>query len=241
MDTERRPVERDRPSGPDEGNQQRSRSAVLLRHVRLAAAVAACCVLLGLLVSTFVMQPFLVPSGSMAPALKPGDRVLVNKLAYAFGAEPERGDVVVFDGAGTFSDPVRDQNSVTGLLRKAGAAAGITEPVGTDYVKRVIGVGGDRVACCDSRGRVTVNGSPLDERGYLHAGDSPSRVEFDIVVQEGRLWVMGDHRSNSRDSRDHLGSPGGGTVSVEKVIGRADWRAWPLGRIGGLEQPAYGG
>jgi signal peptidase I len=103
----------------------------------------------------------------------------------------------------------------------------VQEPEGTDYVKRVIGVGGDRVTCCDKRGRITVNGRAVTET-YLYPGDKPSRVPFDIEVPEGRLWVMGDHRDDSRDSRDHLGDPGGGTVPVGKVIGRAEWIVWPL-------------
>jgi signal peptidase I len=106
---------------------------------------------------------------------------------------------------------------------------------GPDYIKRVIGVGGDRVTCCDKRGRITVNGRPVTE-SYLYPGDNPSRVPFDIEVPEGRLWVMGDHRDDSRDSRDHLGDPGGGTVPVGKVIGRAEWIVWPLSRWRSLDR-----
>lgn len=181
---------------------------------RRTVLLALTCVAALLLVTHFVVEPFQVPSTSMADTLRVGDRVLVNKLAYRFGGTPRRGDVIVFDGAGSF--------------RQEG---------GTDYVKRVIGVGGDRVTCCDRRGRLLVNGRPLDE-AYLYPGDRPSRVPFDIVVPEGRLWVMGDHRDNSRDSRDHLGDPGGGTVPVGRVIGRADWVAWPLGHWTRLRRPA---
>jgi signal peptidase I len=148
----------------------------------------------------------------MEDTLRVGDRVLVNKLAYRFGSEPRRGDIVVFDGKDSF---VQDRS-------------------GTDFVKRVVGVGGDRVICCDRLGRITVNGHPLDEKNYLYPGDTPSRVPFDIEVPEGRLWVMGDHRDDSLDSRDHLGDPGGGTVPVDEVIGRADLIIWPLSRLRSL-------
>ncbi|WP_435242627.1 signal peptidase I [Streptomyces cucumeris] len=203
---------------------------------RRAGVVTALSAVLVLLVSGWVVQPFLIPSGSMENTLRPGDRVLVNKLAYRFGDDPRRGDVVVFDGNGSFRGEQPSGNPVTGALRKAAAAVGLAAPAETDYIKRVVGVGGDRVTCCDKRGRIEVNGRPVDER-YLHPGDSPSRVPFDIVVPEGRLWVMGDHRSASRDSRDHLGAPGGGTVPLDRVIGRADWIAWPVGRWSRLERP----
>ncbi|MEU8823041.1 signal peptidase I [Streptomyces sp. NPDC048636] len=203
---------------------------------RRAGVLTAVSAVLVLLVSGWVVQPFLIPSGSMENTLRPGDRVLVNKLAYRFGDDPRRGDVVVFDGTGSFAGERSSGNPVTGVLRKAAAAVGLAAPAESDYVKRVVGVGGDRVTCCDKRGRIEVNGQPVDEH-YLRPGDSPSRVPFDIVVPQGRLWVMGDHRSASSDSRDHLGAPGGGTVPVGQVIGRADWIAWPAGRWSRVERP----
>jgi signal peptidase I len=213
--------ERDRSSTAGEADpEERSRSAAtgrlleLWRDWRRTLLLAAGCVLTLVLISTYVMQPFQVPSGSMENTLRVGDRVLVDKLAYRFGGTPRRGDVIVFDGDDSFE-----------------------EVGGTDYVKRVIGVGGDRVTCCDTRGRMTVNGHALDET-YLYPGNAPSQVAFDIVVPKGRLWVMGDHRDDSRDSRDHLGDPGGGTVPVGKVIGRAEWIGWPVGHWTRLRRPA---
>ncbi|MFF7178976.1 signal peptidase I [Streptomyces sp. NPDC008121] len=196
---------------------------------RRTGIVGGLCVVFVLLLSHFVLQPFLIPSRSMEPTLQVGDRILVNKLAYRFGGEPRRGDVVVFDGTGSFLQEAPEQNPVTGLLRDAGAALGLAEPAETDFVKRVVGVGGDRVVCCDKDGRLTVNGVRVEER-YVMFGDAPSKVPFDIVVPQGTLWVMGDHRSQSSDSRDHLGQPGGGMVPVDRVIGRADWIGWPFGR-----------
>jgi signal peptidase I len=195
---------------------------------RRAALAVGFCVLVVLLTGAFVMQPFLIPSASMENTLRPGDRVLVDKLAYRFGGEPRRGDVVVFDGAGSFAPQRPPGNRVLGALRAAAASAGLVAPAESDFVKRVIGVGGDHVTCCDKRGRIKVNGQPVDE-DYLFVGDAPSQAPFDIVVPQGRLWVMGDHRSDSADSRAFLGAPGGGTVPVGEVIGRVDWIAWPPG------------
>ncbi|WP_329137087.1 signal peptidase I [Streptomyces sp. NBC_01476] len=210
--------ERDRSPAADEADPgERSRSVAFAHwwaQWRRTVLLAAGCIAALLLVSHYVVEPFQVPSTSMEGTLRVGDRVLVNKLAYRFGDTPRRGDVIVFDGEGSF--------------RQTG---------GTDYVKRVIGVGGDRVTCCDVRGRITVNGRALDE-GYLLPGDAPSRVPFDIEVPEGRLWVMGDHRDDSSDSRDHLGDPGGGTVPVGRVIGRAEWIGWPVGHWTKLNRPA---
>ena len=225
--------ERDRPSDPTQGRKWRSRA------VRAGTVLSAVLIVL-LLASAFVVQPFLIPSGSMEPTLRVGDRLLVNKLAYTFGDRPERGDVVVFDGAGSFEDAEPEGNPLAALVRRAVAAVGLVDDSGSDYVKRVVGVGGDRVACCDERGRIEVNGEPIVEE-YLHPGDAPSTVPFDITVPSGRLWVMGDHRADSSDSRDHLGSPGGGTVPLDRVIGRGQWIGWPLGRWSTVASPAGGG
>ncbi|MFJ4536459.1 signal peptidase I [Streptomyces tibetensis] len=225
MDTEAQPTERDRSSRPSgsetttsepAGPEDRSLFALVARVSswvpggRITLTLLLCLVFL-LSLSTFVLRPFQIPSGSMEPGLRIGDRVLVNKLAYRFGAVPQRGDIVVFDGTGYFGH--------------------------ADYIKRVVGVGGDRVVCCDREGRIQVNGRPVDESGFLHPGDSPSAVPFDVVVPGGTLFVLGDHRSDSSDSRDHLGSPGGGMIPVDDVIGRADGIVWPFGHATRLHRP----
>ncbi|MFG2644661.1 signal peptidase I [Streptomyces sp. NPDC048370] len=223
------------PAEPEEGDERSGIADRFGWSWRRTGGIGALCVVFVLLLSHFVLQPFLIPSSSMEPTLQVGDRILVNKLAYRFGDQPRRGDVVVFDGTGSFVRQAPEENPVTGLLHGAAAALGLAEPAETDFVKRVVGVGGDRVVCCDKNGRLTVNGVPVEE-WYVQLGDAPSKVPFDIVVPQGTLWVMGDHRSQSSDSRDHLGQPGGGMVPVERVIGRADWIGWPFGRWAGVPE-----
>ena len=200
-------------------------------------------------VKALLVQAFYIPSGSMEETLAVGDRVLVNKLVYRT-RDIERGDIVVFDGTDVFSPEIEvpePSNPVQAVLREIGRAIGVAPPDERDFIKRVIGVGGDRVACCDDAGRITVNGVPLEEQSYLYPGDAPSEERFDVEVPEGKLWVMGDHRSASADSRAHLGDPGGGFVPVDQVLGRAFVVVWPVGRWQELPipetfaQPGLGG
>jgi len=204
------------------------------REIPILAVVA---IVLALLVKTFLLQAFSIPSGSMENTLLVGDRILVEKVGYRIG-DIARGDVVVFDGADSFTPEIslaKAQGPIDSALRWIGQTLGLQADE-RDFVKRVIGVGGDRVQCCDASGRLTVNGVPLDEP-YLFPGDVPSRDRFDVVVPAGKLWVMGDHRSISQDSRAHLGDPGGGFVPEDRVIGRAFAVVWPAGRFEGLGRP----
>jgi signal peptidase I len=198
------------------------RSAIRAGVVLLVAAVA----LVG--VRALFVQSFVIPSSSMEPTLGVGDRVLVSRWDYRFG-EIQRGDVIVFDGEGVFV-PVQVEPS-SGLARLGRSlASGLGVPVGEhDYVKRVIGLPGERVACCDAQGRITVDGVPMTEP-YLDDGMAPSAMSFDVVIPEGRLWVMGDNRIVSDDSRARLGGPGNGTVPIDQVIGRVRYVWWPLSR-----------
>lgn len=189
------------------------------------------------LVRGFLVQSFYVPSGSMEPTIVPGDRILVNKLVG--GDSLQRGDVVVFDGTTTFAAAERTPHRAGGIIGSAlaGAASLLGVQLGEeDFVKRVIGLPGDHVVCCAPDGRLEVNGTPVSEP-YIQPGDKPSELTFDVTVPPGRLWVMGDHRGDSADSRSHLGDPGGGTVSLEDVVGRASATYWPLNRIGGFSTP----
>ena len=194
---------------------------------------------LALLIKTFLVQAFFIPSESMEQTLIPGDRVLVNKLAYRFG-DIRRGDVIVFNGANSWAPEVQLQEPSSAVgqgLQAVGQLFGFT-PVGEkDFIKRVIGLPGDRVTYNPEIGRVTVNGKPLAEADYLFPGDKPSQQPFDIVVPEGHLWVMGDHRAASSDSRGHMGDPGGGAIPTEDVVGRAFVIVWPLDRAAVLSRP----
>jgi len=193
--------------------------------VMVALAVAA-------LIRAFVVQAFYIPSGSMENTLLPDDRIAVSKLSLLFG-DVHRGDVVVFrDPGGWLQEPPASTNPVRKALEFVGVAPSSTEG---DLVKRVIGVGGDKVTCCDKKGRVTVNGIPLDEP-YLYPGDVPSLQKFDVTVPLGYLWVMGDHRSQSDDSRAQPQDTR--FVPESNVIGRAVVVFWPIDRWALLRTPA---
>jgi signal peptidase I len=199
--------------------------ALLLVGVALVLAVV---------VKAFLVQAFYIPSASMNDTLVVDDRILVQKVSYRFGG-PHRGDVVVFADPGGWLDPSDSSapGPVVAVLEKIGLY-----PAGGHLVKRVIGIGGDQVKCCDSEGRVSVNGVPLDERSYLAAGEKPSTIPFDVTVEKGYVWVQGDNRSSSADSRVHLGDPGGGQVPTEDLVGKVAAVVWPLGHATTLPAPA---
>ena len=176
--------------------------------------------LVAILVRTFVLQTFFIPSPSMEHTLAIDDRVLVNKLVYKFRS-PERGEIVVFRAPAEWR----------------------TSPSGEDFIKRVIGVGGDRIQCCDDQQRLLINGQPLDEP-YIYSRDGvrdPAADQpFDVVVPPGRLWMMGDHRSASGDSLKHWQRTNDihlATVPEEALVGRAFVVFWPFSRAKWLSVP----
>jgi signal peptidase I len=193
---------------------------------------------LALVIKSFAIQAFFIPSASMENTLEIGDRVLINKIVYHL-RPIHRGDIVVFDGSGSwdFDTPPASSNFFSKAVDEIEGLVGISKDPNI-YIKRVIGLPGDHVACCNAAGQVTVNGVPLSESSYLYPGNAPSTQKFSITVPAGRLWVMGDHRLVSYDSRGHLGDPGGGTIPVSGVLGRAFVIIWPPSRWGFLNIPA---
>ena len=166
------------------------------------------------LLRAFVVETFTVTSDSMEPTLAQGDRLLVLKP----GA-PERDDLIVFDGTTLLGASTQDRNPVgDALARLLGS-----DPAAA-YVKRVVAVAGDHLVCCDAEGRLALNGEPLDEPYLVGATD---QVTFDVTLPDGRLWVMGDNRADSADSRSALGRPGGGMLRADDVIGTVVWQYWP--------------
>jgi signal peptidase I len=193
---------------------------------------------LALIIKSFVIQAFFIPSASMQNTLEVGDRVLINKIVYHL-RPIHRGDIVVFDGTGSWDldNPPNSSNIFSKGLSELEGIVGISHD-SSIYIKRVIGLPGDNVVCCNAKGQVTVNGVALSESSYLYPGNSPSATPFNITVGQGRLWVMGDHRAISYDSRGHMGSPGGGTIPESGVLGRAFVIIWPPSRWGFLDIPA---
>ena len=186
-----------------------------------------------MLVRGLLVESFYIPSGSMEPTLMPEDRILVNKIGGA--SSLQRGDLVVFDGTHTFADrvagPGSDQRSAVGGVMGSMASGLWPHLNESDYVKRVVGLPGDHVVCCDARGLLMVDGVAVDEP-YLYPGDRPSDLTFNVTVPAERIWVMGDHRSDSADSRAHLSDSGRGMVRLDDVIGRAGMIYWPPSRVG---------
>ncbi|MGH9284873.1 MAG: signal peptidase I [Acidimicrobiales bacterium] len=190
----------------------------LLRELPVLFAIAA---VIAYLVKTFLAQPFYIPSGSMLPQLEINDRVVVSKLSYRLH-DPNRGDIVVFDAPGQVAGARSDGggNLVVRVVRGLGEAVGVVQPSTEEFIKRVIALPGETVEA--RAGRVHVNGLLLVEP-YLPPGTETA--DFGpAVVPEGGLWVMGDNRGNSMDSRSF------GAVERGTVVGRAILRVWPLGR-----------
>jgi signal peptidase I len=217
----------------------RRKEMPLWQELPLLLVVAFC---LAVLIRTFLVQAFFIPSGSMENTLLVGDRVLVNKVVYDM-RDPLRGEIVVFRGTDNWAPEVTQPISQTfgaKLGRTVGDLVGISRPGERDFIKRVIGLPGDKVACCDAQGRITVNGTPINEpyvqdNSPLDAPPNPrqctSRRFAEVTVPAGEMFVMGDHRAVSQDARCQ------GPVPISNVIGRAFVIVWPSSRFTSLKVP----
>jgi signal peptidase I len=219
-------------SGPRSVVSAPKKQLPIWQEMLLLLAIA---LVLAIVIKAFFMQAFYIPSASMNDTLVKNDRILVQKVSY-WGGAPQRGDIVVFADPGGWLDPSEVQTATSPVTRTMELFG--LYPTGGHLVKRVIGIGGDEVKCCDSQGRITVNGVPLNERSYLAAGEKPSLIDFHVKVQPGYVWVQGDNRSNSADSRVHLGDPGGGQVPVDDVVGKVFAVVWPFSHATLVEHPA---
>ncbi|MBB2974626.1 signal peptidase I [Microbacterium endophyticum] len=211
-----------------------------LRFLRDVLIIILIAVLVSFLVKTFLVRSFYIPSKSMESTLVVNDRILVDEITPMFGAY-ERGDVVVFrDPGGWLPTSVEQQQSP---LAQAGdwmlSLVGLSASDSDDHlIKRVIGLPGDHVVCCNDLGQITVNGVAIDESSYIQVPDpgaAASAVDFDVVVPDDSLWVLGDNRYRSKDSRYNQDQPGRGFVPISNVVGRAFWITWPFDRFGPID------
>ena len=215
--------------------QRRKGFLLFLRDVLVIIVIAA---LVSFVVKNFVVRSFYIPSGSMERTLLINDRILVDELTPNW-AGYDRGDVVVFKDPGGWLPPAPqtpDQPFLVDAVDWVLTFVGISTSDAQDHlVKRVIGLPGDHVVCCNALGQITINGAPVNELEYLNLpeGDTKaSNTSFEVTVPEDAIWVMGDNRDRSQDSRAHQDLPGGGFVPLENVVGRAFLTTWPLDRFG---------
>ena len=205
----------------------------VLRELVIIVGVA---LVLSVLVRTFVAQAFYVPSGSMEDTLQVQDRILVSKLSTEFGGV-DRGQIVVFTDPGGWLTDTEQPTGVSGTVRSALMWVGLLPAdTGSDLVKRVIGVSGDHVVCCNTKGQIVLNGVALVEP-YVKPGSRTDQVRFDITVPQGHVFLMGDNRGDSADSRYHLDVASGG-VPVGNVVGRVVAVIWPVSNWSGEPIPA---
>ena len=206
-----------------------SRKGSVLREFPILVIVALA---VSLLIKTFIVQFFYIPSGSMENTLQVQDRVAVNKLPF-ISKNISRGDVVVFRDPSNWlpEQYVGEENKIITKIKEGLVLVGVLpNPAKQFLVKRVIGVAGDKVVCCAKNGKLKINGVEADEP-YIFKGNEPSEMKFNVDVPKGFVFVLGDHRGASSDSRFHSDRANNGMVPLSKVVGRATFIVWPLSNI----------
>lgn len=212
---------------------RQEKKSLLWRSVREFLIIIAIAVVASFVIKTFFFRAFYIPSGSMENTLQIKDRVFVNLMRPGIW-DIDRGDIIVFtDTDDWLKDTAFDtSNEEPNALQRGLIFLGLQpDPAEQHLIKRIIGLPGDRVECCDDGGMLKVNGTPIDEP-YVHPGVAPSDFEFDVTVPQDSLWVMGDNRNRSADSRYHMDGAQQGFVPVDSVTGRAELRVWPLNAFG---------
>jgi signal peptidase I len=202
------------------------RKGSLLKEFPILVVVA---LIVSLLIKTFLVQFFYIPSGSMENTLQIKDRVAVNKIPF-ISRSIHRGDIVVFrDPANWLSEPFTSESPfVVEKIREGLVALGVLPNPAKQYlVKRVVGISGDRVICCNKNKKLTINGKESTEP-YIFEGNDPSDLNFDVTVPAGKIWVMGDHRGASADSRYHQDDINKGMVPLNRLTGRVVAVIWPF-------------
>jgi signal peptidase I len=223
---------------------ERRKLTGVAKFFRDVLVIIVAAIVISFLIKTFLIRSFYIPSESMEPTLYVNDRIIVNQLEPAL-MPIEHGDIVVFKDPGGWlpaQPPAAEQNAFLAGVDWVLSFVGLTAPDSNDHlIKRVIGLPGDEVICCNELGQMSVNGVPLDEP-YLQLSDGSTRaskIDFDVTVPADSLWVMGDNRDNSADSRYNQGNPGNGFVPFDNVVGRAILVSWPVDRWTWLDNHAF--
>jgi signal peptidase I len=218
------------------GKDQRRKTRGVKLFIRDIVLIFLAAIIISIGIKTFLIRSFYIPSESMQDTLQVNDRIIVNELVPKL-VPLQHGDVVVFRDPGgwlTGQPPAPQQNAFVGAVDWVLSVVGLSAPDSNDHlIKRVIGLPGDKVACCNAFGQMTVNGIPLDESAYVKLPDNVTRVaanDFSITVPKDRLWVMGDNRYDSADSRANADTPSKGFVPYDDVVGRAFIISWPANR-----------
>lgn len=212
----------------------------MLHFLRDVVVIVLIAVVVSFVIKTFFVRSFYIPSASMEDTLVINDRILVDEITPRFG-EYARGDVIVFRDPGGWLPPsiTPDRSPFVEGVEWVLSLVGLAAPDSEDHlIKRVVGLPGDRVVCCNALGQTEVNGVPIDESPYLKLEPgqrAPMERAYDVTVPADALWVLGDNRDRSQDSRYHIDQQSGGFVPIDNVVGRAFLITWPIGHFGTID------